>query len=104
MKTSGIKIENFPILGEVTCKARDPFSSSLPGESFSLFCVFFSFSFGPLPLLLLFQEADHLPTIIKSPARPLLLPFLFSGQQQQPQQRGRSSCKNRGRTEADRDS
>ena len=43
MKTSGVKVEIFPILGEVTCKARDPFSSSLPGESFSLFCVFFSF-------------------------------------------------------------
>ena len=84
MKTSGVKVEIFPILGEVTCKARDPFSSSLPGESFSLFCVFFSFSFGPLPLLLLFQEADHhhhqAITSTCFSCLPLLLPLIRAKQ------------------------
>ena len=57
MKTSGIKIENFPILGEVTCKARDPFSSSLPGDFFfpffPVFLPFFSLAPFLLPFFLL---------------------------------------------------
>ena len=68
MKTSGVKVEIFPILGEVTCKARDPFSSSLPGESFSLFCVFFLF----LLVLCLFFFSSRKP-ITSPPSSSLLL-------------------------------
>ena len=69
MKTSGVKVEIFPILGEVTCKARDPFSSSLPGDFFFPSSAFFFPFFWPLCLSFFFSGKP----ITSPPSSSLLL-------------------------------
>ena len=80
MKTSGIKIENFPILGEVTCKARDPFSFSLPGDFFSFLPRFSSLLLpGSISASLLpAARTRPTPTTTKPSPPPASAVFLFS--------------------------
>ena len=99
MKTSGIKIEILPILGEATCKARDPFpSSSFPGDFPFLLPRFLSSSWLHFCSFL----RDHQNTTDHPPAaRPCS--FCFSSpikpkqQQQQQQKQLQEQRQNRGR-------
>ena len=96
MKTSGIKIGIFPILGEVTCL------SSLPGDFFSLLPRFFSFFFLAHFCSFLRNHqstTDHPQLLVPAPSVSLLRSSRSSSSSS-----NRSSCKhrqNRSRTEVD---
>ena len=89
MKTSGIKVEILPVLGEATCKARDPFpSSSFPGDfPSSSPAIFF-----PFPGSFLLSSGAQPPIQLSSP--PSSSPSRSS---RSSSSSNRSSCKNRGR-------